>query len=474
MKAASLEEVRGAVRGRWVARGEALVATGASTDSRTCREGELFFALRGERMDGHAFLAAAAARGCVAAVVALDAEVPAEAREAFPGGLIGVADTTRALGGLAAWHRRQLGATVVAVTGSNGKTTVKRMIDHVLKRRLKGTCSPKSFNNAVGVPLTLLGVCPGDDYVVCELGTNAPGEIAALAALAEPEVAVIASVAEAHIEGLGTIERVAVEKASILHCLAPDGLGVVWADSELLDRAAAGHGRRLVRFGLSPAADLRLTGFEPMGPRQRFQLNGRLWADLPLPGRHNAVNALAAIAVAQRFGLGQDEAAAALADFAGDPMRLGWIDLPGGTIINDAYNANPASLAAAVDVLADCTGRRRVLVAGDMCELGERAEQLHLQAGRDLAGRGIDLLASVGLLGRYVAKGAAEAGIESVSFDSVDQAAQAMVRLLREGDTVLVKGSRAVGMEAMIDPIRAVLADARPGGAGGGQGGPDR
>jgi len=473
MRPLMLEEIRQAVHGRWLARGKPVTVRGVSTDTRAAGEGELFFALRGERFDAHGFLGQAAGAGCLSAVVALDAELPAEAAGAFPGGLIGVADTTKALGELGAFHRRQFGGTVVAVTGSNGKTTVKRMAHHVLSRRLRGTCSPKSFNNAVGVPLTLLGISPGDDYVICELGTNAPGEIAALAGMASPDVAVVTSVGPAHLERLGSVPRVAVEKASILGALAPEGLGVIWGDSQELARAVRAYRRRLIRFGQAESADLRLTGYEPLGRRQRFEVNGRLWVDLPLPGRHNALNALAALAVAQRFGFTQDDAAAGLADFAGDAMRLEWIELAGGTLINDAYNANPASLAAAADVLAGAGGRK-VLLVGDMRELGEQAEALHHQAGRDLADKGVDLVIAVGTLGRCIARGAAERGLAAEAFDACAAAAEELGRLLREGDTVLVKGSRAMAMEALIAPVRAALGESDAAGAAGGSEGADR
>ena len=458
MKPLTLEEIRAAVHGRWMARGQETSFTSVAIDTRTAQPGELFFAIRGEKMDGHDFLLQAAEAGCEAAVAALDADLPDDVREAFPGGVVGVADTTAALGELGAMNRRQLGATVVAVTGSNGKTTVKRLIHHVLSRRLKGTCSPKSFNNKIGVPLTLLGVSPGDDYVVCELGTNAPGEIAALARMTRPDVAVITSLGPAHLERLGGIERIAAEKASILGSLAEDGLAVIFGDSDLLLRAAKAYRRRVIRFGLSDEAELRLTGRERLGRSQRFHLNDHLWVALPLPGEHNALNALAAIAVAQRFGFERADAAAALADFAGEAMRLQWQDVPGGTIVNDAYNANPASLAAAAAVLAGCEGPRRVLIAGDMKELGDRAEQIHRQVGRELGDRGIELVITVGPLARRLAEGADEAGLETASFETCQALQPELPRLLREGDAVLVKGSRAMAMEQLIGPIRAALA----------------
>lgn len=464
MRAMTLAEVREAVHGRWLARGGVQTVQGVTTDTRSAGlrpprgAGQLFFALAGRRTDGHEYLAQAAEAGCVAAIVAADANIPPETLAAFGAGVIAVADTTAALGDLAARHRKLVSApAVIGVTGSNGKTTVKRMIHHILSRRLRGTCSPKSFNNNIGLPLTLLGVSPGDDYVICEIGTNAPGEIAALSRIARPDLAVITSIGPAHLERLGSIERVAVEKASILGSLTDDGLGVICTDSPQLAKAVRNYRCRLIGFGESPEADLRLTGFEPAGRRQRFQLNGRLWVDLPMPGRHNAMNALAAMAAAQRFGIDQSDSAAALADFGGEAMRLEWIEVGGGALINDAYNANPASMAAAADVLAGCGGGRKVFVVGDMRELGEQARELHLEVGRTAARRGVDLVIAVGPLGRYIAEGASELGTATAEFESVQAAAQAAAGLVRPGDTVLVKGSRTMGMEGLIPAIRAAL-----------------
>ena len=464
MKTLTLEEIRAAVHGRWLARGGPISVKAVTTDTRSAKGGELFIALRGESHDGHDFLPGAAAAGCSGAIVRFDGEPRPELAGRFAGGVIGVSDTTEALGRLAAFHRDQCAAAVVGVTGSNGKTTTKRMIHHILSRRLTGTCSPKSFNNNVGVPLTLLAGGGGDDYVVCEIGSNAPGEIDALSKITRPDVAVITSVGETHLEKLGSLERVVIEKASILSHLKSDGLAVVWADNELLGRAVKAYGCRTVRFGLADDAELRLTACEANGRGQRFQVNGRLWVDLPAPGRHMATNALAALAVARRFGFDLADAAAALADFGGVEMRLQWIDCGAVTVLNDAYNANPASMLAAAQTLATLPAERRVLIAGDMRELGEASHELHLRTGRDAAGLGIDLLIGVGELGRYIAQGAAETGRAAEAFDTIEEATAAIGPLLRAGDVVLVKGSRAMRMERLVEEIRRAMASpaARP------------
>ncbi|MFA6134906.1 MAG: UDP-N-acetylmuramoyl-tripeptide--D-alanyl-D-alanine ligase [Phycisphaerae bacterium] len=459
-----LQEICQAVKGTWrgASAGAAcppksqLTFTAVSTDTRSAKAGGLFVTLRGKQFDAHAFLDTAAAAGCAAAIVCRDGKMADGIAGKFPGGLIVVADTTQALADLAAWHRGQVRAKVVAVTGSNGKTTVKLMIHHILSASLKGTASPKSFNNEIGVPLTLLGVSADDDYVVCEVGTNAPGEIDALSRIAQPDVAVITSVAKTHLEKLGSIEQVATEKATLLRHLREGGPAIVWGDSEVLDKALKRYNPRWVLFGVSDGCDYRLTGFESSGRSQRFEVNGRLWVDMPQPGRHNAINALGALAVAMHMGIPLKEAGARLASFSGAAMRLEWIEAGGVTLINDAYNANPASVIAAADVLADLPATRKVMIVGDMRELGDLAQMLHLETGSQIASR-VDLLIGVGELGRYIAMGATEAGIEARAYDNVAKAIPEVLALLRRGDAVLIKGSRAMGMEQLIEPIRSAL-----------------
>ena len=455
------EELRRAVKGRWRWPAKTVAIEGASTDSRTARAGDAFFALRGENFDGHEFLSAAAAAGCVAAVVDWNAPLAEQLLERFPAGVIGVADVMAALGELAATCREHLTATVVAVTGSNGKTTTKRMIHHILSRKLKGRPSRKSFNNAVGVPLTLFEVASDDDYVVCELGSNTPGEIAVLTGIVRPDVAVITSVAETHLERLIDLEHVAAEKAAILGGLSRSGIGVVWADSAPLERSVRAYDARLVQFGEADSADLRLTGYEARPGGGRFQLNGRIWVELSVPGRHNALNALAAIAVAQRFGFEQDAAAEALRNYAGEEMRLQPIRAGAVTIINDAYNANPASLAAACQALESFPGKRHVLVAADMLELGPRSVELHRAAGRAAGSSGADLVVGVGPLGAHIAAGAAEVdGVGTETIQTVESARRRLPKMLRRGDVVLLKGSRAVQVEQLVAPIQAAFARA--------------
>lgn len=456
MRAMTGDEIRQATRGRWLARSQPLPARGVSIDSRTASPGDWFVAIVGDQFDGHAYLEAAAEKGCVGAIIALGTSLTADQLAQFPAGVLGVADTREALVDLASYYRSVLPANVIGVTGSNGKTTVKRMIHHILAKRLIGTASPKSFNNDIGVPLTLLGAGGGDDYVVCEIGTNHLGEISKLARIAKPDIAVITSISAAHLEGLGSIEQIAAEKAAILSWLADKGVGIVTADSEELQLSlpAYGSGRTILTFGESAGAQLRLTDYQRQGWSQRFEINERQWVTLPSPGRHNALNAMAAMAVAARFGFSQEDAAEALADFPGVDMRCEPIDLGAVTVVNDAYNANPASLLAAADILAESAATRRVLVVGDMGELGAASDAIHAELGDALARRGLTLLVTVGPQAGILAGKAGEAGANVVSFADVDTAAAAVGEWLCAGDVVLLKASRAIQLERLLPALR--------------------
>ena len=473
MKPMSLEEIRVAVGGEWIAaasrdRKGAVVVRDICTDSRHVKPGDLFVAIKGEKFDAHAFLDQVFHAGAAGAIVNRGFHAREELGMAP---LIAVDDTIAALGKLGAYHRDQVRAKVIAVTGSNGKTTTKRMIQHILAKHLRGTCSPKSFNNNIGVPLTLLGVGQDDDYVICEVGSNAPGEIDELSAICRPDLAVITSIGETHMEKLGGIDLIAVEKASMLRHLRADGCAVVWADNPPLEQALKSFDCRLVRFGQAQGADLRLTDFRGLGDRVNFRVNGKVEVRLPQPGLHNASNALAALAVAMRMGVPLEQAAEDLADFGGVEMRLESIQIGPVRIINDAYNANPSSMLAAADVLTGQAGARRVMIAGDMLELGKETRQIHERVGADIAALGsatqkgktlstqcgIDLLIGIGELGRYIASGANSHGLACQAFETLEAATAALPSLLKPGDVILIKGSRGAAMERLIPPLRKAM-----------------
>lgn len=452
-------------------------------DSRQVEPHDLFIAIKGDRFDGHDFVGEALTRGAQAAVVSQSYEPPlATSAGALPSDatLIRVDDTVLAMGRLARYYRRRVihgSVTVIAVTGSNGKTTTKMMIHHVLSGRWPGKASLKSFNNEIGVPLTLLSADPGERFVICEVGTNAPGEIAALAKMVEPEIAVLTGISEAHLERLGSIENICEEKLSLFKYLPTDGFAICNADHEAL-RARVFTGRslpdvKMLTFGFCEQADLRLTDVRVVPGEGdgasvglAFKVNDRFEYRLPVPGRHNAVNALAAIAVARRMGLDHDEIAERLATFSLPAMRLQVERFGDMTVINDAYNANPASLAAAVDVLVETPASgRRVLIVGEMRELGPASDELHIKAAERIAGSGVDFVVTVGPSAETMTKTIEqESGdaIASVSFETTADAKKTLASYLRADDTVLLKGSRAVGLEQLIDVLKSASSSSQP------------
>ena len=479
MKPLTLEEVVSAMQGTCDRAAPLGNVTRVSTDSRNVEPGDLFVAIAGERFDGHDFVDQSAACGAIAAVVRNDYAPKAirglrgqRAQPARPVCLIRVNDTVKALGRLARYYRRSVlagGVTVVAVTGSNGKTTTKSMIAHILTGRWSGKASLKSFNNAIGVPLTLLSAEAKDKFVICEVGTNHLGEIAELAYLVEPEVAVITGVSEAHLAGLGSLEKIAGEKLSLLRFLRGEGCGIVNADQDVIrqtiqkDREL--NRQKLVYFGRWPEADLRLTDLrvEPMDtgtaglPGLVFEVNDRFVYRLPVPGRHNGLNALGAVAVARRFGMDHDEIAERLVSFTLPAMRLNGERIGSLTLINDAYNANPASLAAAVEVLADTPARRRVLIVGDMRELGADTQRLHLEAAGRIVRSNPDVVIAIGenagLIGQTLRAEAANR-IETHVYATTALARRRLTAHLKKDDTVLIKGSRALALEQLAEKIR--------------------
>lgn len=441
-----------------------------STDSRSVAPGALFFALRGERFDGHDYVGEALAQGALAAVVE-HARLP-ELRRRYSAemgttrGLLGVDDPLRALARLAQYHRRQVPAQVIAVVGSNGKTTTKNMIDHVLAGAMKGRASPKSFNNAVGVPLTLLSVESGDEYLVVEIGTNAPGEIAQLAQIAEPEVAIITSIAEEHLEKLVDLAGVAREECSIINHLRAGGVAIVNGDAPYAADLSSASGVRHVTFGRGSHCDLRITDVDQTPAGLTFRVNDHFPYRLPMLGAHNAVNAASAIAVGRRLGMEHDQIAARLATFTAPAMRHELIRAGGVTIINDAYNANPPSAFAAIDTLEcfQAEGRKHV-VFGEMRELGPRTGELHRSVAERLRQAQFARVLLVGAAADYMAESLQAPGLFNTRVTCVPDVNACVDELmsdLRDGDVVLLKGSRVVGLERLVPLVSARRCSEQP------------
>ena len=481
------ETIKAAVRGTWLAKpAEGTVVgpiQGASIDSRSIKPGQLFVAVRGEKFDGHEYVAKVMAEGCPLVIIDRDDVVIGGGGGDANAYVLKVASTRKALLRLASAYRRTLTHTkVIAVCGSNGKTTTVRLLDTVLATRLRGTASQKSHNNDIGVPLTILSAKPSDQYLICEVGTNAPGEIAALAAVVEPDIAAIVSIGREHLELLGSRAGVAKEEACVISAIRGGGLLVATADApeltEYFKLAPA-----TLTFGKAGSADVRLTAFahRPLASGAMgiaWQVNDRTWFEAPLFGEHNACNALAVIAIARRLGIDDDYIAAGLATATGPEMRwqvtrIAAADGHGGVgsieIINDAYNANPESTLAAISTFAamyparpgEAGGTRRVIVLGDMLELGSEGASLHAEIGAAIAGaNAADVLVTVGPLAAEAAAtaGSATAGwpAEIVTIDAMDERGQAeVIARLRAGDVVLLKGSRGTRLERVIGPLKA-------------------
>jgi UDP-N-acetylmuramoyl-tripeptide--D-alanyl-D-alanine ligase len=422
------------------------------TNSREVQPQSLFVALRGERFDGHAFVADAAAAGAVAALLDTPPANP------MPGiHLLLVRDTYAALGALAKFVRRRMRAKVIAVAGSNGKTGTKLLIDSALRPKLRGSASPKSYNNRVGVPLTILPADPTQDYLVIEIGTNHPGEVAALADISRPDIAVITNAGAEHLQGLGDMAGVRRENAGITNGLGPEGLLVVNGDDPALLQAVSPYRGRKLTFGFKTTNDLFATDVRCDETGVRFKLNGRREAFVPLLGAHAACNALSAIAVGRRLGLSEEDLLAGLARATGPDMRLQLQRFGPVTVLNDAYNANPSSMRAALETLATLPTRgRRIAMLGDMLELGPASEQFHREIGSLAAvgDRGIrfELLAFVGPQSLWMAQAAREVALSDqlvVHYPDAASAAAVFPALLGPGDLVLLKASRGTRLESV-------------------------
>lgn len=432
---------------------DSVIVTRVSSDSRDIQPGDLFVAIRGPNHDGHKYVDTAFKKGAAAAMVE-PAGVAAYSLKNRP--LILLNDALAAMGRLAAHYRRcvmPVETVVVAVTGSNGKTTTKCMIDHVLSGSLTGRASPKSFNNRIGLPLTLLSAEAGDQYLVAEIGTSAPGEIAELAAIASPEVGVITSVAEAHLLGLGDVHGVADEKSSLLSAIRLGGLAVVNIDRpEIRPFLSRVQRARLVTIGSDESARLPVANRRSTIYQSSFLLDGRYHVELPMPGAHHATNATAAFAIARWFGIPCEEIVHRLSTFVPPEGRTRVVETGGITIVDDAYNANPGSVSAAIETLRTSGGNRRVLVLGDMLELGHQTPQLHGQIITSAERAGVDVLIGVGqAMTEAIAMTAPTLRrLETISCANVEAAGELVGSLLRPRDVVWLKGSRAVGLDRLV------------------------
>jgi len=435
----------------------ALVAAGYSIDSRTVAPGEIFFAVRGELHDGHDFVATAFERGAVAAVIsrARAASLP-DAALAHP--LLIAEDPLAAMQALAHHVRRQWGRRVVAITGSAGKTTTKEAVAAALGAKFHVLKSKGNLNNNFGLPLQLLRLMPEHEFAVVEMGMNHSGEIAALARIAAPDWGVITNIGSAHIENFADGQAgIARAKFELIESLPANGVAFLNCD----DAYAAQFGRdfsgRVVYFGAGPCADPQILSSveDSEGLHVRVRARERETGfTLQLLGAHNASNTVAGLAVALEAGVDLDAAIVAIASLTAGDKRGQVMEIAGATILNDSYHSNPEALRSMIRTLAARPAAgRRILVAGEMLELGEHGPALHIDCGRAAAESGLDLVVAVQGNAEHLATAACAGGVPAVFLRDADAAGQWLIENLRPGDVVLVKGSRGVHLERAIDAL---------------------
>lgn len=458
-----MEDVISGSRGRAV-RSSAAGADRVVTDTRSLRKGDLFVALRGPNYDGHDYAADALRRGAWGVVVeeaALERLSPLLSGSAA-GAVIAVEDTARALGDMAAFHRMSLPVRVVGITGSNGKTTTKEMAAAVAGRRWKVHRNRGNFNNLIGLPLTVLELDASHQVAVLEMGMNRKSEIRRLAEIGRPEVGVVTNVGPVHLEHIGSVEGVAEAKGELLESLDPSGTAVVNADDPFAGRLLAVTAVRKLTFGLDPGADVRAENIRCEGVRTFFFLRspaGETEVAISFPGLHNVRNALAAAAAACALGADADDIRQGLESAEPSAMRFTVLRFRDGVrIVNDAYNANPVSMQAALDSIALVAGKsRRAAVLGDMLELGGESVEAHRLLGRAAAAAGLDLLAAVGSFAVSVAEGAVAAGMKEGSVHALPDsraAAEIVKKWIGPDDLVLLKGSRGVKLEDVLSRLK--------------------
>jgi UDP-N-acetylmuramoyl-tripeptide--D-alanyl-D-alanine ligase len=470
MKKLSIENLAKIIKAGHKTLGTNCDVTDINTDSRTAKPGDCFFAISGENFDGHNFLAEVFDKGAVCAVVSNDIPL-----DKFPGkAILKVSDTIKALGDLACWYRKDCKFKVVAITGSVGKTTTRQITHHVLSRCFKVFQSPKSFNNFIGLPLTLLGAEPNQEIIIVELGTNHTGEIEYLTRIASPDIAVVTNVYPAHLAGFGSVGKIAEEKLSIAKGLASSGALIINADCPPLLDTARHAGLIFKTFSCSASADYCARDIS-VGPlASKLTIDG-VPVEVPILGRGNIENALAAWAICSNLGITAAQFADAIKSISPVSMRtemlkigssaigsaVGETSPKGGlTVISDCYNANPASMKNALDILANLAGsqkRRAVFICGDMAELGDSEQILHHQLGEQIAKAGVNLLITLGNLAAISAESAKKTlpDIETRSFTSNTDLCNNLRNLIKDSDIILVKGSRVNKLELVVDKLKS-------------------
>jgi UDP-N-acetylmuramoyl-tripeptide--D-alanyl-D-alanine ligase len=434
----------------------AAIAEGYSIDTRTLRPGDLFFAIKGERLDGHDYVEAALRAGAAAAVVSRDQL----SRFADPSKLMVVGETVLALQRLGAAVRRLWGRKLIGVTGSAGKTTTKDCIAHVLGSRFHVLKSLGNLNNHFGLPMQLLRLEAQHEFAVIEMGMSHAGEIARLAEIAAPDEGVVTNIGMAHLENFGTQDGIARAKYELIESLPAGGHAFLNADDPYTSQFGRDFHGKVTLYGIEHPCDYRAQSIALRGVLgSEFDVVGpgfREPARMPLMGCHNVLNALAAVAVATEHGVSPCDAVARLASLSAGDKRGEVREVRGAILINDCYNSNPYALDSMVAVLAQTPARRRIVIAGEMLELGAGAPELHRACGRRMALLKADYVVGVRGNGEFIAEGAASSGVAAEFVETPAQAGEWLARNLREGDAVLLKASRGVGLERALAVFEAL------------------
>ena len=431
--------------------------TGVSTDSRTVKAGDCFFAIAGDNFDGHNYVSEAFGKGAACAVVK-------SGRAGEFGGrcLLEVDDTVKALGRFACWYRRHSGFKVVAITGSVGKTTTRQITYHVLSRHFRVSAAPKNFNNNIGLPMTLLGAESEDEIVIAELGSNHAGEITYLTRIAEPDIAVVTNVYPAHLAGFGNIETIVREKLSISEGLRDGGDFIINGDFDQLTAECRARELEFITFGKSSRCDIQAQSITCNGFGSSFTIDDTA-ITMPLPGEGNVENALAAWSICSRFGISINDFASAIKTLPAVPMRVEPLQIGTLTVLSDCYNANPASMKNALDILAGLNlaeNRRRVFICGSMAELGQQAELLHAELGAYIARARVQLLLCVGKFAEIAAEAAkkdAEYDLQTKCFKDAQSVSNNLGKFVKDSDIILVKGSRDAKLETAVDRLKELF-----------------
>lgn len=448
----TIEEICTATRGSVQGEAAGVRFQGICTDTRMVQPGNLFIALIGERFDGHEFVKQALAKGAAGVVIS---KKPAE----MPAGAVAVmvGNTLKALQDIAQFHRRRFSIPVIAITGSNGKTTTKDLTAAILASKLTVLKTEANFNNEIGLPRTLLNLTKEHQVAVVEMGMRGSGEIAELAAIAEPTAGIVTNVGETHIELLGSLANIAAAKAELVEAVPSQGFVVLNADNAYVKAMSGKAAGKVIFYGIEQPADIQADQIQVEGLYTTFTCRcygAAFPVKLPMIGLHNVYNTLAAVAAAWELGLSAQDIQTGLDRFQPSSMRQQIERVGEYIVINDAYNASPLSMAGAITTLQQVAAGRSVAVLGDMLELGDVAIAAHQRIGRTAAQSGVNAVVTVGALAEHIAFAAREAGIkEAVACQNHEDAAMALQKILQPGDTILLKGSRGMKMEKILEML---------------------